>query len=285
MAQQSSKREIVYIFDGEAAVEDEMLYTDFQALLTAQRPLQARAASLVKSAYCVVGNEFTLQSVVFFHFLVSDDGSIDANFNLPLPYLACQAGGSCDLGAGEIRKASRGQCPVPWHAANLWEPDSHEILQLIQQHIQSNRLQLDRVVYTGEDDFFVSTDGEASGGIELTPIAVFKPAANSGMQASKIRNGHQSELDVAQMNDRLAQVFGKSGKLSVQEMIRLHSEQLDQLRDEFRADFEVQQLSYLDQIRYAQEEVHALKSALRQDKAVTSACSRCCGVICKASAG
>ena len=68
------------------------------------------------------------------------------------------------------------------------------------------------------------------------------------------------------MTDKLSQVFGPSGKLSVQEMVRMHADQIEQLRDEFRREYEIAQVSYLDQIRIAQEEIHQLKTALRQEQ-------------------
>ena len=113
---------------------------------------------------------------------------------------------------------------------------------------------MSRTIYSGDDEFF--NDDEVSGeGIELTPLSDFRADRIAPVKS-----------DVGQMTQRLSEVFGQSGKLSVQEMVKLHSDQLDQLREEFRRELELAQISYLDQIRFAQEEIHQLKSALRQEQ-------------------
>ena len=49
-------------------------------------------------------------------------------------------------------------------------------------------------------------------------------------------------------------------------LIRLHSEQLNEAKAKYRQDVESQQMAYLDQLRAAREEIHALKVALRQEQ-------------------
>ena len=249
-------REVVYLFDGDECIVTELAFPQFLSLTKHEQQheaLQARAAGLVRAAYCVVGNELLLEAAVFFQFLVDDEGAIDSSFNLPLDYLARQAG-SFTLRDRQIRKASRGQCPVPWHSVNLWEPDSPQVVHELQSRLQSNELGLSRTIYSGDDEFF--NDDEVSGeGIELTPLSDFRADRIAPVKS-----------DVGQMTQRLSEVFGQSGKLSVQEMVKLHSDQLDQLREEFRRELELAQISYLDQIRFAQEEIHQLKSALRQEQ-------------------
>ena len=249
-------REVIYLFDNEEVIVDTLSYAEFGKLserVSAHPALQARAAGLVRAAYCVLGNALSLKAVVFFQFLVDDEGLLDASFNLPLDYLARQAG-SFKLDNTEIRKASRGQCPVPWHSVNLWEPQSPQVVQSLQQVIATNALGLPEHFYDGEDEFFADSQ-TADGGIELTPLSDF--------QADNIV---PVKPDIGQMTDKLSQVFGPSGKLSVQEMVRMHADQIEQLRDEFRREYEIAQVSYLDQIRIAQEEIHQLKTALRQEQ-------------------
>ena len=255
-AQTAPAREVVYLFDSEELISDEVRYSEFNKLIQCEQThpgLASAAAGLIRAAYCVVGNQLSLQAVVFFQFLVDDEGQVDPSFNLPLDYLARQAGGFT-LGERKIRKASRGQCPVPWHSVNLWEPESPKVIHDVQARIEANALELATQMYDGEDDFFADQE-EEQGGIELTPLSDFQP-----------ENITPVKSDVEQMTDRLSQVFGQSGKLSVQEMIRLHSDQLDQLREEFRREYEIAQVSFLDQIRIAHEEIHQLKTALRQEQ-------------------
>ncbi|MEM7098247.1 MAG: hypothetical protein AAF541_08315 [Pseudomonadota bacterium] len=248
-------REVVYFFDATEAIGAELRLSDFLKLARAKRIhpfLKARAASLVRAAYCVVGNEHELGAIVFFQFQVEDSGRLNAKFNLPLAYLARQAGRYENSGMS-LRKASRGQCPVPWHAVNLWEPESAAVIDQVQAQLQANALKLPAQVFAGEDDFFDKHDCDS--GIELTPLSDFQP--------ENIRPIKPAPQDYS---DRLHQVFGPSGKLSMQDMIRMHAEQLDELRDEFQREIQVQQLTYLDQIRLAQEEIAHLKIALKQEQ-------------------
>jgi hypothetical protein len=70
----------------------------------------------------------------------------------------------------------------------------------------------------------------------------------------------------AELSARLNQVFGREGKVSMPEMIRLHSEQLAELKARYREDIEQQQAAYLDQLREARDEVRTLKVALLQEQ-------------------
>jgi hypothetical protein len=65
---------------------------------------------------------------------------------------------------------------------------------------------------------------------------------------------------------KLNEVFGDAGKLSLQDLIRLHTQQLDQARTKYRDDVETQQTAYLSQLRSCREEMHDLKVALRQEQ-------------------
>ena len=55
---------------------------------------------VVYAAFAVVGAALALRSVVFFTFKVDEEGTVDPSFNLPLRYLADNAGPGPDLGTG-----------------------------------------------------------------------------------------------------------------------------------------------------------------------------------------
>ena len=139
------QQEVVMLFNSEGEVCEEMHFSTFENYLAGKQNLESFAASVVKAAYCVVGNGLSVRGVVFFLFTVDEDGNIDPDFNLPLQYLVQQAGIGDDLGQGGIRRASRGQCPVPWHAVNLWDPDSEGGVQLVQSRVYRNKLKLKNV--------------------------------------------------------------------------------------------------------------------------------------------
>ncbi|XOV81934.1 MAG: hypothetical protein ACFHXK_13815 [bacterium] len=260
------QQEVVMLFNNEGSVMAEMHFSTFERLLNGDDKLDGHAASLVKAAYCVVGNGLALRGAVFFLFSVNEEGYIDPSFNLPLRYLVQQAGVAQDLGQGGIRKASRGQCPVPWHAVNLWEPDSEQGLSQVQSRIYRNKLKLKNSTGCRDEDFFPPE----SLSIELSTVDSQQEA---GARKQGNRPAHLRVTDTRDAQGRnqqfaakLTEVFGDAGKLSLQDLIRLHAEQLEQAKMQYREQVEAQQMSYLDQLRCAREEIHELKVALRQEQ-------------------
>ena len=139
--------EIVLLFEEDlSAVASEWRYADFEMLLDGSLLLEQFAASQVKAVYVSVGNKLTIESLVFFLLKVDENGLVKEQFNIPLRYLASQAGLGPDLGSGQrVRIASRKNCPVPWHSKHLWEPqgvgDLHPSKR-IQKVVWRNRLGL-----------------------------------------------------------------------------------------------------------------------------------------------
>ena len=70
----------------------------------------------------------------------------------------------------------------------------------------------------------------------------------------------------AALEEKLTQTFGQDGRLSLQEVLRAHAEQLQDAKAQYRTDLEAQQQAYLDQLRTARDEIHDLKVALRQEQ-------------------
>jgi len=375
----SGHQEVVMLYNADEQIQDEMLYSVFAEMHSGEFRLEAYAASVVKAAYCVVGNGFSLRGVVFFLFKVCEDGVLDPRFNLPLPYLAEQAGTDEDLGHGPIYQASRGRCAVPWHSVNLWEPAAEGALTQLQARLEANALQLPSIEDADDAQFFADVgaledDWEQSltapeptrpdtssiiilperdepptkpqsGALpELSPPDEQIPPADAAGSGARKTNGAAKKAkkaktpkkaDKAEQNDaksdqpppgekspdlplekpepkppssadfprpfrstssakpvhrrvsyrpvraqdsaaravqsaelsaRLNQVFGREGKVSMPEMIRLHSEQLAELKARYREDIEQQQAAYLDQLREARDEVRSLKVALRQEQ-------------------
>ncbi len=255
-------QEVVLFLDSEHEIVEEMFLADFERLLAGNERLDRYAASKVHAVYCVVGNGLSVRGAVFFLFSVDENGVPDANFNLPLPYLAQHAGVGADLGQGGIRIASRGKCPVPWHSVNLWEPGDADMIDAVQRRVFRNKLRLQTHCGFRDEEFFASTD---------TPITLTEAGALDAEaplvtppQGASERNGNG--VKAAEYSAKLNEVFGAEGKLSLQDMIRLHSEQLNEAKAKYREDVESQQLAYLDQLRAAREEIHALKVALRQEQ-------------------
>ncbi len=230
---------LLYTADGSKVVS-EIRYGEFEAVVAGETKLAEHAASVVKAAYAQVGGGLTLHGIVFFRFTVDEDGEIVGSFNLPLRYLLENAGLGPDLGAGPIHLACRGQCPVPWHSVNLWQPegegDGHPAM-LAQKAIWRNRAGLKRTA--------------------APPVA--QPLRSEPVEPALIDEERHLE-------DRLTATFGEQGKVNLTQLVQQHSAQLSEVGQQHRLDLEEQQRTFQDQLREARDEIHKLKAALRREQ-------------------
>ena len=280
-----SPQEVVIWFDAEHRITDEMLYDQFEQALAGKRDLCAFAASIANGAYCVIGKGLLLRGAVFFQIKVDEEGRPDPLFNLPLPYLAQQAGVGVRHEGNAVHVAARGRCPVPWHSLNLWDPDIEAAVAAVQRSISRNRLNLENPTDFDDADFFpaVVEPGSCSGDETFVDEAgddrrqhageAVHGSAVAGRRAPRAAPVHQPEATSAQQlvrnaefSARLTDLFGDEGKLSLPELIRLHTQQLDELKRGFGSDLERQQSVHANQLRSAREEIRALKVALRQEQ-------------------
>lgn len=258
---QIGHQEVVVLYTADETIESEMMMSDFRRYLEGA-PLESHAASVVKGGYCVVGNGLALAGAAFFLFEVDEHGLLDPTFNLPLKYLVQQAGVGGNLGQGGIRMASRGRCPVPWHSINLWEPVDDEILAVLQQRIYRNKLSL-QAIATGAEDFFQTSpeqlDEEASRAPDLEDFDLYE------LDDVKLDDA-STRQQAKELTGRLEEVLGPDGKLTVQELVRMNAQQLNEMRYGHRQEIEAQQSAYLEQIKACRDEIHDLKVALRQEQ-------------------
>jgi hypothetical protein len=231
--------EIVLVFREDlSAIATEMRFAEFEALINQSATLEAFAASVVRAAYVAVGRGLSVRAAVLFLLKVDEAGRIDPHFNVPLRYLARQAGAGPDIGTGRrVRLACRGMCPVPWHSTNLWEPpanlDAHPLL-VVQKAVWRNKLKLKAL------------NGQ------------FGPA-----EAPEFIGLEDYKKDLEQ---RLDQTIGDDGRVNLTNLIQQHNVQLDKLRRHHRDELEQQQQAYLEQLRSARDEIHKLKAALRHEQ-------------------
>ena len=81
-----------------------------------------------------------------------------------------------------------------------------------------------------------------------------------------VGSGGTTNHESVALDAKLTDVFGEAGKLSLQDVIRLHTQQLEEAQVRHRSDLAAHQMIYLDQIRSCKEEIHQLKVALRQQQ-------------------
>ncbi|MGI9326114.1 MAG: hypothetical protein ACR2PZ_12900 [Pseudomonadales bacterium] len=239
MNDQEDLDELVFLFEDDlSAIASEMRYSEFESLLNHSATLEQFAASLVRSAYVVVGEALTIRAIVFFLLKIDEEGCVDDRFNVPLRYLAKQAARGPDLGSGRrILMACRSHCPVPWHAANLWEPegvgDVHPAMRL-QKAVWRNKLEL-------------------------------KPRAS---RIASIVEGEDLHATAQSLESKLESTL-EDGKVSVQSLIHTHNDQLQQVASQFRRELAAQQQAFMDQLRGAREEIQKLRTALKHEKTRT----------------
>lgn len=269
MSGRDAYQELVMLFDSAGAkVELEMRLGQFNALLAQKAVLASHAASSVRAVYVQVGGGLTVRALVFFRFKVGEEGYVDPAFNLPLEYMALNAGPGPDLGAGEVAVACRSQCPVPWHAINMWEPatggKSHPAL-LAQKVVWRNRLGLKPLPAAAADekrrlpvalpppDCEKAADAEARGMLGQLLVG-------AGSGTGRLGAG------VRVLEDKLTATFGEAGRVSVAQFTRQHREQVGEVAEQFRGEMHRQQQGYLQQIRASRDEIQRLKSQLRHEQ-------------------
>jgi len=274
MASQDGAQEVVVLFDTTGSKIDlEMRFGQFNALLGQKATLSSHAAATVKAAYAQVGAGLSVQAVVFFLFKVNEQGYVDPAFNLPLDYMAQNAGEGPDLGRGVVKMACRSQCPVPWHAINMWEPEgegkAHPAM-LVQKAVWRNRLQLKTLPAARSRSGAVA--GEAAGRIVREHVVAERREApraeplDLSARLDAAGDGTTGVARVQAMDRKLTQTFGEAGRVSVSQYTRQHREQMGQVADRFREEMQRQQQGYLEQIRGCREEIQQLKAALRHEK-------------------
>jgi hypothetical protein len=226
-------KEAVFFFKGER-ISSELHYGEFEALLTRAVPVSAQPGSRVRGIYAVIGTSLAVRGAVCFELNVDKAGYADPEFAVPLRHLVRGAGPGPDVGCGVMRLACRSQCPVAWHAANLWEPDldtEQNPLRLVQELVWRNRLGI-RIT---ADVPQLGADGRSEAARAAEPSRPAAPAGDADREA----------LD-AEYRRR------------IETLVRKH-----------RLELEQQQQIYLDQVRATREEVHRLKTLLAREQSRT----------------
>jgi hypothetical protein len=131
-------QELLFFLTDDLEIEVEMPYGEFEAVQSGAATLTTLAGRTAKVVYAGVGDELVVRGMVLFHLEIDAEGALASSFNLPLKHLLQHAGAGPNLGHGPIRLASRAQCPVPWHARQLWTSTDAEPLQKIQHAVMHN---------------------------------------------------------------------------------------------------------------------------------------------------
>ena len=277
--------EAVFIFDG-GEITEEMHFADFEACLSGDAKLEAFAASVVSGMYVIIGSSLAIRGIVCFNLGIDENGDADPAFSVPLQHLASVAGAGPDLGCGPTRLASRSQCPVSWHAHNLWEPEGEgddNPLAHAQSAVWTNRLgynqqtvssegselQFDVLDETDDSSFGVPVESPEQGDAETLPPENGTSAGNGAVAPESDPDDPFKRHSQSMLRRKIDRTFGEEGTVSLQKLIVQHSEQMDALTSKHRGDLEQQQRLYLDQIGDCRDEIQKLKSELRHEQTRT----------------
>jgi hypothetical protein len=274
MATRQGFQELVVLFDGAGSKVDlEMRYGQFNGLLAQKGTLNSHVGATVKAAYAQVGAGLSVRAAVFFLFKVGGQGYVDPAFNLPLEYMAEHAGEGPDLGSGVIKMACRSQCPVPWHAINMWEPtgekQSHPAM-LVQKVVWRNRLGLKPIPMARRGDSVTTLLPRAAQHEQgvVQAVAQVDEAVNLSVAMPRMRAQMQAKIQarVQAMEEKLTAAFGRTGRIAQPAQPARQREQVGQLTARFRLEMERQQQGYLEQIKNCREEIQKLKATLRHEQ-------------------
>jgi hypothetical protein len=277
--------EAVFIFDG-GEITEEMHFADFEACLSGNAKLEAFAASVVSGMYVIIGSGLAIRGIVCFNLGIDENGDADPAFSVPLQHLASVAGAGPDLGCGPTRLASRSQCPVSWHAHNLWEPEGEgddNPLAHAQSVVWTNRLgynqqtvssegselQFDVLDETDDSSFGVPVESPEQGDAETLPPENGTSSGNGAVAPESDPDDPFKRHSQSMLRRKIDRTFGEEGTVSLQKLIVQHSEQMDALTSKHRGDLEQQQRLYLDQIGDCRDEIQKLKSELRHEQTRT----------------
>ena len=140
----AGSNEAVIFFKGDL-IDKEVLYPEFEAVLDGYIGLPGYAGRVVKAAFLQITPRLKIQAAVFFTIPFTDDGQVEASWNIPLQHLADHGLNGPNLGEGVIRLACRSSCPVAWYKDKLWDPDmqgSLSTFDLLREAVDRNRLGL-----------------------------------------------------------------------------------------------------------------------------------------------
>lgn len=126
-------------FFREGRVVQEMMKSEFDALLDGIVDAPDFAGRRIGAAYGQITDQLRIKSLIFFIISFDREGRVSADWNVPLNQLMQGADRGPDLGAGKIRLVCKSKCNVPWLQDQLWDPKP-AVFQDLVQTVKENRL-------------------------------------------------------------------------------------------------------------------------------------------------
>lgn len=139
-----SLQEAVFILHQHDVVASYWL-NDFEHQVRRQSVLAEVSAEKLQAAYVQIGSHHCAEAIVLFEIPVTNSGTAQGDWYMPLRRLADSAGRGPNMGAGRIKLACRSQCSISWHADSLWEPVTSDFMA-VRKALRDNRLSTVRAV-------------------------------------------------------------------------------------------------------------------------------------------
>lgn len=214
----------VLFFDGDNLVK-EMLHVEFEAVLDQVVGLPDFAGQEVRACFVQINQRLQIVGAVFFLVEFDQRGYVNRSWNVPLLHLLDNAGRGPDLGAGRIRLACRSQCPIPWHARQLWDPDVEASVNLfaqMQAAVRRNRLGLPVEAEPPTLELPTLTDAAepARKTRKRRATATAAPAASVDQISQRLEKAHHEKIAALDEQHRLQLATLKSGMQEQVEQLR-----------------------------------------------------------------
>src|SRR5690625_4295144 len=120
MSQETSpQNEAVFLFSGDA-IDREMLYPEFEAILDGFVPMPENAGGTAKAVYVRIDGELRITAAVFFLLNFDPSGRADPHSNVRVVQLLAMDTRGQEMGAGRITLVCCAACLIGWSLQSLW---------------------------------------------------------------------------------------------------------------------------------------------------------------------
>lgn len=257
-------------FVNSSGVVKQMMKTEFDALLDGIAQAPEFANQRVQAVYLQINESLKIKSLVCFYIGFDGEGAVQSDWNIPLNQLLQSAARGPDLGAGVTRLVSQSQCSVPWHQANLWNPDK-SVFQALMQSVAKNKLGIvvSDDVWQGEAEIpTLNAEPKANQSAEIPTLEAAVPVlspeapANSEQLSQELAAMKQAySIRIDKLQNEKEQLLQKN-KDTVQSLKQQAKEHVEHLLEDFKQETEQkeQQLQSLRvQLEHEQKRYHDLK--------------------------
>jgi hypothetical protein len=245
MEQSGSITEAV-LFIEDNRVSKEMLFPEFESVLDQVVGLNDCKNKTLQAVFIKITAQLTVTSTVFFMISFDANGMADADWSMPLRFLAdARDHYGPDLGAGPIHLVCRSQCNTQWLLDQLWDPeisDECNHFLLIRDAVKRNRLGL---IYTPPESEIPEITSDK------------KETATAGKSAATAA----SQVTDQELQKKLEEIEHKH-KLYFATLESRHKREFDKLHDDYQTDLQVYKNKLIQLKQFVEQEKAKAEKAI-----------------------